>query len=50
VSFMSPGAPAGHTKLTGKAFLLNGCDTGLPRTFASRSFTITISHPPNHDH
>jgi hypothetical protein len=40
-SFMSPGAPAGHIRLTGFAFFLNGCDTGLPRKFASRKFTIT---------
>jgi hypothetical protein len=40
-SFMSPGAAAGHTKLTGKAFFLNGCDTGT-RTFAARNFTITV--------
>jgi hypothetical protein len=40
-SFMSPGSPAGHTRLTGRAFFLNGCDTGLPRAFASRTFTIT---------
>ncbi len=37
---MSPGAAAGHTKLTGKVFFINGCDTGK-RTFASRTFTIT---------
>jgi hypothetical protein len=42
LSFLSPGAHAGHTRLTGKVFLLNGCDTGLPRTFASRTFTITV--------
>jgi putative Ig domain-containing protein len=39
-SFMSPGAAAGHTKLTGKVFFLNGCDTGV-RTFTARNFTIT---------
>jgi hypothetical protein len=39
-SFMSPGAAAGHTKLTGRAFFINGCDTGK-RTFTSRTFTIT---------
>ncbi len=39
-SFMSPGAAAGHTKLRGWAFLINGCDTGK-RTFAVRPFTIT---------
>lgn len=39
-SFMSPGAAAGHTKLTGLAFLLNGCNIGS-RQFMSRTFTIT---------
>jgi len=38
-SFMSPGAAAGHTKATGRAFFLNGCDTGS-RQFMSRDFTI----------
>lgn len=37
---MSPGAAAGHTRLTGKAFFIDGCDTGK-RTFASRTFTIS---------
>ena len=41
-SFMTPGARAGHIGLTGLAFLLNGCDTALPRAFASRKFAITI--------
>ncbi|HEV3220787.1 MAG TPA: hypothetical protein VGZ48_13540 [Candidatus Acidoferrales bacterium] len=41
-SFMSPGAAQGHTRLTGKVFFLNGCNTGLPRIFASRTFTITV--------
>jgi len=45
-SFMSPGAPAGHLRLTGLAFFLNGCDTGLPRTFASRKFVITVEELP----
>jgi hypothetical protein len=40
-SFMSPDAAAGHIKLSGQAFLQNGCDTGA-RTFASRKFKITI--------
>lgn len=40
-TFMSPGAAAGHTRLTGKVFFLNGCNTGLPRIFTSRTFTIT---------
>ena len=39
-SFMSPGAAAGHTRLTGKVFYQNGCDTGA-RAFTSRPFTIT---------
>jgi hypothetical protein len=39
-SFVSPGAAAGHTKLTGKVFYINGCDTGK-RTFTARTFTIT---------
>jgi hypothetical protein len=42
-SFMSPGAAAGHTKLTGMVFYMTGCDTGK-RTFMSRTFTITV--PP----
>jgi len=40
-SLMSPGASQGHTRRTGKAFFLNGCDTGKPRAFMSRHFTIT---------
>lgn len=39
-SLMSPNAAQGHTKLTGYAFFMSGCDTGA-RAFASRSFTIT---------
>ncbi len=38
-SFMSPGAAAGHTKLTGQVFFISGCDTGK-RTFTARTFTI----------
>ncbi len=38
-SFVSPGADAGHTKLTGTVFFINGCDTGK-RTFTARTFTI----------
>ncbi len=38
-SLMSPGAAAGHTRLTGKVFFINGCDTGK-RTFTARTFTI----------
>jgi hypothetical protein len=40
-SFMSPNAAAGHLKLSGIAFLQNGCDTGA-RVFASRKFTIAV--------
>jgi hypothetical protein len=39
-SLMSPGAAAGHTRLTGRVFFINGCDTGK-RTFTSRTFTIS---------
>jgi hypothetical protein len=39
-SFMSPESTAGHTKKVGRVFFLNGCDTGLPRAFASRTFEI----------
>jgi hypothetical protein len=39
-SLVSPGAAAGHTRLTGRIFFLNGCDTGS-RRFMSRTFTIT---------
>lgn len=39
-SFMSPGAAPGHLKLTGKVFLMGGCDTAGGRTFASRDFEI----------
>jgi uncharacterized protein (TIGR03437 family) len=41
-SFMSPGAASGHTKLTGRVFFQNGCDTGA-RQFMSRTFTITAA-------
>ena len=44
-SSMSPGAPAGHTKLTGQIFYMNGCDTGK-RQFMSRTFTITAQSVP----
>jgi len=40
-SFMSPGAAAGHTKLTGTVFFLTGCMPGTERHFKSRTFTIT---------
>ncbi len=39
-SLVSPGAAAGHTKLAGRVFFQDGCDTGQ-RRFASRTFTIT---------
>ena len=42
---MSPGAAAGHTKLTGMIFFQNGCDTGA-RVFASRTFTIATQPQP----
>jgi hypothetical protein len=44
-SFMSPGAAAGHTKLTGRVFFLNGCNLGT-RQFMSRTFTITAQLLP----
>jgi uncharacterized protein (TIGR03437 family) len=40
-SFMSPGAAAGHTKLTGSVFFLSACMPGSNRQFKSRTFTIT---------
>jgi uncharacterized protein (TIGR03437 family) len=43
-SFMSPGAAAGHTKLTGTVFFMNGCDVGS-RVFTARTFTITTGSP-----
>lgn len=46
-SFMSPGAAAGHTRLTGKVFFLSGCDNG-PRTFASRTFEIVTNQVRRH--
>jgi len=39
-SFMSPGAPTGHLRLSGRAFFMSGCDTG-GRILGSRAFTIT---------
>ncbi|HUK13972.1 MAG TPA: hypothetical protein VLW17_11785 [Thermoanaerobaculaceae bacterium] len=39
-SLMSPGVAAGHTRLSGKVFFINGCDTGK-RTFTSRDLAIT---------
>jgi uncharacterized protein (TIGR03437 family) len=44
-SSMSPGAPAGHTKLSGMIFYHNGCNTGQ-RLFMSRTFTITAGPAP----
>ncbi|HXP86112.1 MAG TPA: IPT/TIG domain-containing protein [Bryobacteraceae bacterium] len=41
-STVSPGAAAGHTKLTGYFFFLNGCDNGA-RQFMSRTFTIVTA-------
>jgi len=41
-SLMSPEAAQGHLRLTGHVFFLNGCDTGQPRAFTSRAFTINI--------
>ena len=42
-SLVSQGAAQGHTRKTGKAFLLNGCDTGKPRAFVARRFAIAIA-------
>jgi hypothetical protein len=39
-SLVSPGAAPGHTRLTGRVFFQDGCDTG-PRRFMSRTFTMT---------
>ena len=44
-SLVSPGAAAGHTRLTGKVFFLDGCDQGA-RTFVGRNFTITLGAAP----
>lgn len=44
-SFMLPGAAAGHTKLTGHAFFMNGCNLGT-RQFMSRTFTIVAAPRP----
>ncbi len=41
-STVSPGAAAGHTKLTGYFFFLNGCGVGA-RQFMSRTFTIVAA-------
>ena len=40
-STVSPGAAAGHTKLTGYFFFLSGCGVPGNRQFMSRTFTIT---------
>jgi hypothetical protein len=39
-SLVSPDAAQSHTKLTGRVFFMNGCDTGLQRSFMSRGFQI----------
>jgi len=44
-SFMSPGAAAGHTKLTGTAFFFSGCSGAGTRQMMSRAFTITAGPP-----
>jgi hypothetical protein len=41
-STVSPGAAAGHTRLTGYFFFLNGCVIGA-RQFMSRTFTIVAA-------
>jgi len=43
-STVSPGAAAGHTRLTGYFFFLNGCINGA-RKFTSRTFTIEACTP-----
>jgi len=50
-TFMSPNTAAGHTKLTGQVFYLQGCLVGqnsaaTPRLFASRTFTIATQPQP----
>jgi uncharacterized protein (TIGR03437 family) len=46
-SSISPGASAGHTKLTGYFFFMHvACDLGS-RQFLSRTFTITATAAPN---
>jgi uncharacterized protein (TIGR03437 family) len=40
-SLVSPGAAAGHTKLSGSVFFYNGCAGAGTRVFMSRTFTIT---------
>lgn len=47
-SFMTPSSFAavyqpGHLGNTGQVFFLNGCNTGSPRSFVSRTFTITVA-------
>ena len=39
---MTPGLKQGHIGLTGKAFLLSGCNGGVSRQFAPRDFTISV--------
>jgi uncharacterized protein (TIGR03437 family) len=48
-SLVSPGAAAGHTKLTGSVFFYNGCaGANASRQFMSRTFTITAAPPGPH--
>jgi uncharacterized protein (TIGR03437 family) len=44
-SLMSPGAAAGHTKLTGTVFFFSGCSGAGTRQMMSRAFTITAGPP-----
>ncbi len=44
-SFMSPGTPTNHLKLSGNVFFLNGCQVGT-RTWNSRTFTILTQPQP----
>jgi uncharacterized protein (TIGR03437 family) len=44
-STMSPGAAAGHTKLTGYIFYFSGCMGAGTRQMMSRTFTITPAPP-----
>jgi uncharacterized protein (TIGR03437 family) len=44
-SFVSPGAAAGHTKLTGYVFFFSGCSGAGTRQMMSRAFTITAGPP-----
>jgi len=44
-SFVSPGAAAGHTKLTGNVFFFSGCSGAGTRQMMSRAFIITAGPP-----